>query len=127
MVKRLLAGIVTFLYFLTIMRLLIVFSGFSVNIGYIISELCENRAKPESKCNGNCYLMKELKKADDSSGEETPKSSPRSSNKDFVSQHILTQKPSFPLYNDFASYHNSSEKLLYSYLKPSLPPPRNYS
>lgn len=34
-----------------------------VNYDYIAKELCENKAKPELKCNGKCQLMKELAKA----------------------------------------------------------------
>lgn len=28
-----------------------------------IQEICENRSRPELKCNGNCYLKKELAKS----------------------------------------------------------------
>ena len=31
-----------------------------VNYDYITKVLCENKAKPELKCNGKCHLMKEL-------------------------------------------------------------------
>lgn len=31
-----------------------------VNYDYIAKVLCENKAKPELKCNGKCHLMKEL-------------------------------------------------------------------
>lgn len=33
------------------------------NQEYIAKNLCENRDKPELKCNGKCHLAKELKKA----------------------------------------------------------------
>ncbi len=36
-----------------------------VNYDYISTVLCENKAKPELKCNGKCHLMKELAKASD--------------------------------------------------------------
>lgn len=36
-----------------------------VNYDYIVSELCENKAKPELKCNGKCHLVKELASASD--------------------------------------------------------------
>lgn len=38
---------------------------YNINIEYIISELCENKDKPELKCNGKCYLKKKLGKADE--------------------------------------------------------------
>ncbi len=33
--------------------------------GYIAKYLCENRYVPESNCNGQCYLMKKLRKAEE--------------------------------------------------------------
>jgi hypothetical protein len=35
------------------------------NKEYITAKLCENRSKPELKCNGHCYLSKQLKKAEE--------------------------------------------------------------
>ncbi len=34
-----------------------------INYNYISEVLCENKAKPELKCNGKCHLMKNLAKA----------------------------------------------------------------
>lgn len=34
-----------------------------LNYDYISKVLCENKKKPELKCNGKCHLMKELAKA----------------------------------------------------------------
>lgn len=34
-----------------------------INYEYISKVLCENKAKPQLKCNGKCHLMKELAKA----------------------------------------------------------------
>lgn len=39
-------------------------SYYSLNIEYIINELCENKDKPELKCNGKCYLKKKMGEAD---------------------------------------------------------------
>ncbi len=33
-----------------------------VNYDYIVNVLCENKDKPEMKCNGKCHLIKELVK-----------------------------------------------------------------
>ncbi|QQX78265.1 MULTISPECIES: hypothetical protein [Aequorivita] len=33
-----------------------------VNYDYIVNVLCENKDKPEMKCNGKCHLSKELAK-----------------------------------------------------------------
>jgi hypothetical protein len=35
---------------------------------YIATTLCENRDKPEMKCAGKCYLKKQLKKVNGSTG-----------------------------------------------------------
>ena len=37
-----------------------------VNYDYIVTELCENKSKPELHCNGKCHLEKELAKASES-------------------------------------------------------------
>ena len=48
-----------------------------VNYDYISKVLCENKAKPELKCNGKCHLMKELAKA---SEDEKPINSDKKDN-----------------------------------------------
>lgn len=37
-----------------------------VNYDYISKVLCENKTKPQMKCNGKCQLMKEMAKASES-------------------------------------------------------------
>lgn len=44
---------------------LFVFAGFEMNQSYIAKELCVNKDKPQLHCNGQCYLMKKLKQAQD--------------------------------------------------------------
>ena len=39
---------------------------YMINYDYISKVLCENKAKPQLKCNGKCHLMKELAKASES-------------------------------------------------------------
>lgn len=39
-------------------------SYYSLNIEYIISELCENKDKPELNCKGKCYLKKKMAESD---------------------------------------------------------------
>lgn len=39
-------------------------SYYSLNIEYIIKELCENKDKPELNCKGKCYLKKKMGEAD---------------------------------------------------------------
>ena len=42
-----------------------VFAGFEMNQKYIAATLCVNKDKPQLRCNGQCYLMKKLKQAQD--------------------------------------------------------------
>jgi hypothetical protein len=35
---------------------------YMLNYDYIVENLCENRDKPQLKCNGKCYLSKQLSK-----------------------------------------------------------------
>lgn len=57
------------LYFLTVSLLVqagwgyIVIGAFYANKDYIAKYLCENRDKPQLHCNGNCVLMKKIRKA----------------------------------------------------------------
>ena len=39
-------------------------SYYTLNIEYIIAELCENKDKPELNCKGKCYLKKKMGEAD---------------------------------------------------------------
>jgi len=36
--------------------------NYILNYDFIVKELCENKEKPEMKCNGKCHLMKEMAK-----------------------------------------------------------------
>lgn len=53
-----------------------------MNYEYISKALCENKAKPELKCNGKCHLMKELAKA--SEGEKPLSSDKKNSPKQAI-------------------------------------------
>lgn len=37
---------------------------YRLNIDFIKNELCENKNKPQLKCNGKCYLNKQVKKTE---------------------------------------------------------------
>jgi len=41
------------------------------NYDYIVNELCENKLKPELKCNGKCHLTKELAKASEGNSDNS--------------------------------------------------------
>ena len=54
------------LFIITLLFLLkpvLPFVEYVVNYEYIAIQLCENKSKPELKCNGKCHLVKELAKA----------------------------------------------------------------
>jgi len=44
---------------------------FHLNREYIAKVLCENRQRPELKCNGQCFLAKKLKQQEDNKDKET--------------------------------------------------------
>jgi len=50
-----------------------VFASFQINKQYIVEKLCENRKRPQLQCNGNCYLMKKLKQAEESEKKQAEK------------------------------------------------------
>lgn len=45
---------------------------FTINHDFITKVLCINKDEPELKCNGKCYLSKQLKKADSQKQEKVP-------------------------------------------------------
>ena len=50
----------------------VVYLDFELRRDFIIQNLCENRFKPQLKCNGQCYLAKKLHKiAEDNATKET--------------------------------------------------------
>jgi hypothetical protein len=49
----------------------IVWINYKINFNYIKAELCINKNKPQLKCNGKCYLTKQIKKT-----ESAPKNFP---------------------------------------------------
>jgi len=58
----------------------IVLISFELNKRYIAENLCENRAKPELKCNGKCFLKKKLKKTEDSEKNNSQRSEQKNLN-----------------------------------------------
>jgi len=48
-----------------------IFIWYQVNKDYVAKNLCENRARPERKCCGKCYLNKQLNKVEAGSKQNT--------------------------------------------------------
>ncbi|SER88006.1 hypothetical protein [Pedobacter rhizosphaerae] len=42
-----------------------IYTSFELNKSFIIKELCENRNRPEMKCEGRCFLKKRLAAAEE--------------------------------------------------------------
>ncbi len=64
-----------------------IYAGFELNHEYIVTELCENRDLPELNCDGQCYLSKKLKQA-----EEKEKDKEREAQKHNFQEAFLTEK-----------------------------------
>lgn len=76
---------------------LFIYAGFELNHEYIVTELCENREMPELNCDGQCYLSKKIKQA-----EEKEKSQERESQKHNFQEAFLTEKVALKLPVSFA-------------------------
>ena len=63
--KKLLAISLIFLMIFQSFEKVSIFIYYQNYQNYIASYLCENRYKPSSNCNGQCYLMKKLRKAEE--------------------------------------------------------------
>jgi len=53
------------LYLVALIRPISPFIEYLINREYIANVLCVNKNNPEIKCNGKCYLNKQLKKANE--------------------------------------------------------------
>jgi hypothetical protein len=58
------------LYMLAMLKPVMPYIDYALNYEFIKEELCENKAKPQMKCHGKCYLQKEIAKTKDA--EENP-------------------------------------------------------
>ena len=59
--KLLFSFILLFAFFLRPATKITIISYYSLNTNSIVQKYCINKAKPELKCNGKCYLKKQLK------------------------------------------------------------------
>lgn len=58
---RLLLG----LYVIAVFKPFLPYLEYALNKSFIAKQLCENRARPELKCEGQCYLAKRLAQAEE--------------------------------------------------------------
>jgi hypothetical protein len=88
----------------------VVYLDFELRKDFIIKNLCENRFKPQLKCNGQCYLAKKLHKiAEDNATKETQKQG--ASMKKIMEEVFETT----PLFSYDLRFENLSAKSIYSY------------
>ncbi|HSD13512.1 MAG TPA: hypothetical protein VLB74_02570 [Flavobacterium sp.] len=85
--------IVVFLFFL---KPVLPVVEYVLNYDYIVKELCENKAKPEMKCNGKCHLMKELAKVSEN---DNPASKDKKTFHTEFEILFLEKSPSFEIVN----------------------------
>lgn len=69
-----------------------IYTGFALNKSFIIKELCENRNRPEMKCEGKCFLKKRLAAAE----EREKKQEREALNKATVDVFIINEAFVFP-------------------------------
>lgn len=82
--------------FLFVLKPILPVLEYVFNYDYIVKELCENKAKPELKCNGKCHLMKELAKASEN---ETPVSQDKKTSYTEFEILFLEKSASFEIAN----------------------------
>lgn len=87
-------SLLIFLYTLSTCRVFVPFLHYAVNKEYYL-ERCENKAKPELECGGNCQVEKEIAEAvheTDQSSQSQTKPSSQSTNLSKTTElfHILT-------------------------------------
>jgi len=67
---------------------LFIYAGFELNKDFIATTLCENRDIPEMHCDGQCYLSKKIKQA-----QEKEKNNNQELKKNNYQEAFLTEKP----------------------------------
>ncbi|WP_225035628.1 hypothetical protein [Winogradskyella sp. SM1960] len=68
--QKVFSYIMTFIFLFVVSQQAVVIMHFKLNQQAITIELCINKDKPELKCNGKCYLSKELQDTEPSDSEK---------------------------------------------------------
>jgi hypothetical protein len=76
MLNKVIASILLITMLTGILNGSIIYLWFKINQEYIAAELCEQRDRPESSCNGNCQLQKKLAESEKNTP-ENPKAIPQ--------------------------------------------------
>lgn len=100
---------------------LVVQALFQLRQDYIATHHCENRAKPEMKCHGKCFLKKHLHEAEQQSKKNTSTVS-ASPVFHFLAAEVILLPPSPESASPFASRYTGTEQDGFAFLAD--PPPR---
>ena len=89
---------------------------YAVNYQYISTQLCKNRDKPELRCNGKCYVKKEIQKS--SENENTKESKIQITS---IDAFVLNENLDFSRITQFKDkVENNFQNNFHSVLKPYL-------
>lgn len=101
---------------------ILIYADYLINKKYIASVLCENREMPEMKCDGKCYLRKQLQEHHEE--KETPVSSEEEKKEIsiFTESVVSVNGFEFTLAEGYFEWYSSilSEKHVHSVFHPPL-------
>ena len=106
--KRIFAILLTFSFLLQCSAYVLIYADFAANRDYIAKNLCENRDKPDMKCNGKCQLCKRLKDEDKKENKGLPANKNLKQNLLFSSANTIFNCAVHNDANQYASYLNTS-------------------
>lgn len=73
---------------------LFIYAGFELNKTYIATTLCENKDMPELNCDGQCYLAKKIKQAQEKEESDTQQVKKGNYQEAFLTEKIVLNAPS---------------------------------
>jgi hypothetical protein len=108
MVRVVIIFLLTFAMLLNSFPSAIIISSFNLNSDYYKNERCENKSRPELKCEGKCQLKKELEQESQSQKE------PVNSSKSELKLNLFLNESMIP----GALFHTSTTVFYYEYESP---------
>ncbi len=82
MLNKVIAAILLITMLMGILNSSMIYLWFKINQEYIAAELCEQRDRPASSCNGKCHLQKKLAESEKNTS-ENPKAIPQTETLNF--------------------------------------------
>ncbi len=80
-----------------------VMAWYNINRDYIARNLCENRDKPQTKCNGRCQLNKQLDKTSEGQDHSTGQQLPSKNHKAEITDLLLFEEMDLVLHHPDAA------------------------